>query len=111
MSNSGNRHCWSRYSNWHLDILRLRVIPSRSRERDPKHRITSSNCQHNPPVSTCCPLCLSRDLTSWSLRIIVLSKTYKWFVERPCLAAVVQSRSEEHTSELQSPYDLVCRLL
>src|SRR5207248_4201153 len=26
-----------------------------------------------------------------------------------CIAAVV--RSEEHTSELQSPYDLVCRLL
>src|SRR5207248_5789216 len=24
---------------------------------------------------------------------------------------VYQSRSEEHTSELQSPYDLVCRLL
>src|SRR5437867_12035449 len=24
---------------------------------------------------------------------------------------VVESRSEEHTSELQSPYDLVCRLL
>src|SRR5207247_695540 len=40
----------------------------------------------------CCPLRLSRDLTSWSLRIIVLSKTYKWFVERSCLAAVVQSQ-------------------
>src|SRR5207248_11171216 len=26
-------------------------------------------------------------------------------------AAVVPTRSEEHTSELQSPYDLVCRLL
>src|SRR5437867_8885018 len=24
---------------------------------------------------------------------------------------IVQGRSEEHTSELQSPYDLVCRLL
>src|SRR5947199_9823340 len=93
MSNSGNRHCWSRYSNWHLDILRLRVIPSRSRERDPKHRITSSNCQHNPPVSTCCPLCLSRDLTSWSLRIIVLGKTYKLFVQRTCLAALLRRRS------------------
>src|SRR5207248_10863184 len=30
-----------------------------------------------------------------------------------CLAAVQDrgTRSEEHTSELQSPYDLVCRLL
>src|SRR5207248_10454575 len=27
------------------------------------------------------------------------------------VAAVVLDRSEEHTSELQSPYDLVCRLL
>src|SRR5207248_9177802 len=26
-------------------------------------------------------------------------------------AGVLQPRSEEHTSELQSPYDLVCRLL
>src|SRR5207248_6129821 len=25
--------------------------------------------------------------------------------------AIVSARSEEHTSELQSPYDLVCRLL
>src|SRR5207248_4861088 len=25
--------------------------------------------------------------------------------------AVIRNRSEEHTSELQSPYDLVCRLL
>src|SRR5437867_10708177 len=28
---------------------------------------------------------------------------------KPCLAPA--KRSEEHTSELQSPYDLVCRLL
>src|SRR5688500_19416431 len=28
-----------------------------------------------------------------------------------CRAAVVQQRSEEHTSELQSPCNLVCRLL
>src|SRR5207248_9145395 len=30
---------------------------------------------------------------------------------QPRAAAPVQQRSEEHTSELQSPYDLVCRLL
>src|SRR5438094_6151043 len=30
------------------------------------------------------------------------------FAERP---QPVSARSEEHTSELQSPYDLVCRLL
>src|SRR5207248_11116878 len=27
------------------------------------------------------------------------------------LGVIFQDRSEEHTSELQSPYDLVCRLL
>src|SRR5207248_7911605 len=33
--------------------------------------------------------------------------------ERPCTGRETASvvRSEEHTSELQSPYDLVCRLL
>src|SRR5437867_7794564 len=28
-----------------------------------------------------------------------------------CFRSLAQPRSEEHTSELQSPYDLVCRLL
>src|SRR5438094_5224096 len=28
-----------------------------------------------------------------------------------CRAGTLRDRSEEHTSELQSPYDLVCRLL
>src|SRR5207248_8382055 len=30
-------------------------------------------------------------------------------VDRPCRRAASGLRSEEHTSELQSPYDLVCR--
>src|SRR5207248_3959224 len=30
---------------------------------------------------------------------------------QPPVAAPAKLRSEEHTSELQSPYDLVCRLL
>src|SRR5207248_10819739 len=35
-----------------------------------------------------------------------------WTLKPVCvLEVVVQLRSEEHTSELQSPYDLVCRLL
>src|SRR6266705_7227343 len=32
-------------------------------------------------------------------------------VQEPELALPVPQRSEEHTSELQSPYDIVCRLL
>src|SRR5256885_4460346 len=30
---------------------------------------------------------------------------------QPCRGAALQGRSEEHTSELQSPCNLVCRLL
>src|SRR2546426_2177938 len=30
---------------------------------------------------------------------------------RPCLPGEIHNRSEEHTSELQSPCNLVCRLL
>src|SRR5207248_9676171 len=32
-------------------------------------------------------------------------------VSRPTHRTIACARSEEHTSELQSPYDLVCRLL
>src|SRR5207248_7670834 len=35
----------------------------------------------------------------------------KWDAQVSRTGGVPQKRSEEHTSELQSPYDLVCRLL
>src|SRR5438094_5431214 len=35
----------------------------------------------------------------------------KWFQRPPWSRSQRAPRSEEHTSELQSPYDLVCRLL
>src|SRR5690349_23816906 len=36
----------------------------------------------------------------------------RWFVRRNCRVAILaRGRSEEHTSELQSRRDLVCRLL
>src|SRR6266705_2533714 len=42
--------------------------------------------------------------------------TLAWVLDQPGVVQVaeptpVEARSEEHTSELQSPYDLVCRLL
>src|SRR5207248_10910139 len=44
--------------------------------------------------------------------IAVLSPSYlDALYTQPEWAAEVAGRSEEHTSELQSPYDLVCRLL
>src|SRR5437867_6111712 len=55
----------------------------------------------------------------------ISSRTYKRVRHRPlallrapiprcsnrCATDTTRNRSEEHTSELQSPYDLVCRLL
>src|SRR5699024_12426437 len=35
----------------------------------------------------------------------------KWFYRRYNLPTIYRKRSEEHTSELQSRFDLVCRLL
>src|SRR5207248_6890231 len=34
-----------------------------------------------------------------------------WFANAVSSPKILSPRSEEHTSELQSPYDLVCRLL
>src|SRR5437867_5450487 len=39
------------------------------------------------------------------------SLQYRWAALRLRKEARLRRRSEEHTSELQSPYDLVCRLL
>src|SRR5437867_9609025 len=40
------------------------------------------------------------------------SATFRWTCPMDALRSIGPStRSEEHTSELQSPYDLVCRLL
>src|SRR5438094_2761002 len=46
-------------------------------------------------LTACFPWC-----AEWEAE---LTRLYRAYVER--------KRSEEHTSELQSPYDLVCRLL
>src|SRR5207248_6931290 len=35
----------------------------------------------------------------------------QWSLDAVLGAVLLAARSEEHTSELQSPYDLVCRLL
>src|SRR5690348_17529902 len=82
-----------------------------------------------PPISTLFPYTtLFRSALS---RLIVLADNYDKFLERLIAAAAslrigpaetpgtvigvsagpIRSRSEEHTSELQSPVQLVCRLL
>src|SRR5207248_11395889 len=47
----------------------------------------------------------AENVTEW----MAMEASRAWFLK--LAAAVGDSRSEEHTSELQSPYDLVCRLL
>src|SRR5690348_18078687 len=52
----------------------------------------------------------------WAFTIFVILETWLvpiegWFVDRFGPKMVDEPRSEEHTSELQSPVHLVCRLL
>src|SRR5207248_6281465 len=50
----------------------------------------------------------------WEASVLRLSGPNAGFMSIwgiPHLARLNEGRSEEHTSELQSPYDLVCRLL
>src|SRR5207248_10504370 len=65
--------------------------PHRVRPRGRPRSPLRPRCEPEP----CRPVGRQRALGSSTPRL--------WMVERP--------RSEEHTSELQSPYDLVCRLL
>src|SRR5699024_11469440 len=51
---------------------------------------------------------------SASLVIVIIAistNTFGLLVHLICCSQAVNSRSEEHTSELQSRFDLVCRLL
>src|SRR5207248_6584247 len=59
-----------------------------------------------PPRSTLFPYTtLFRSQPTWSVQ---RCKVTVW---SPTVSCACLPRSEEHTSELQSPYDLVCRLL
>src|SRR5207248_9174961 len=66
------------------------------------------------PISSATPV--SREIRTWraagSTRHLLPLRRSIRRAPRPCSRARRErSRSEEHTSELQSPYDLVCRLL
>src|SRR5437667_1143487 len=70
-----------------------------------------------PPRSTLFPYTtLFRSTTSappWMRRVSSSRSTTSFFTTRAlmCARTARASRSEEHTSELQSHHDLVCRLL
>src|SRR5437867_8338521 len=53
-----------------------------------------------------------QDLDTVQGNLALMFELQQWLAEIGGFAGVsLQPRSEEHTSELQSPYDLVCRLL
>src|SRR2546421_6485483 len=70
-----------------------------------------------PPRSTLFPYTtLFRSVTTMSRRATGTSEyggavSTLWQAATPAITAAVVTRSEEHTSELQSRSDLVCRLL
>src|SRR5438552_11444630 len=65
-----------------------------------------------PPRSTLFPTRRSSDLRpSKPVWCRVSPAIFPSCCRRPCSAASTSTRSEEHTSELQSPDHLVCRLL
>src|SRR5437867_10094130 len=61
-----------------------------------------------PPRSTLFPYTTLFRSFSWTQALDPSAGTYPAAHRRSCRRT---ARSEEHTSELQSPYDLVCRLL
>src|SRR5256885_11817850 len=56
-----------------------------------------------------------RRMTKASLSVVLLLRRKRWLASVPSrgkpVDSVLPARSEEHTSELQSPCNLVCRLL
>src|SRR2546426_5678905 len=68
-----------------------------------------------PPRSTLFPYTtLFRSRSQFvlsAMREVLLNKRSQAEIRPPLLPPVLGSRSEEHTSELQSPCNLVCRLL
>src|SRR5438309_3885283 len=71
-----------------------------------------------PPRSTLFPTRRSSDLGSHTLEVDATDSggnvgraSYTWTVDVTAPSVGISSRSEEHTSELQSQFHLVCRLL
>src|SRR2546426_7979688 len=56
------------------------------------------------------PICRSRPRHP-SLAVYDTQRRFGYSLRQPATLSLVEGRSEEHTSELQSPCNLVCRLL
>src|SRR5207248_11073491 len=93
----------------------------------PLRSLYSFPTRRSSDLDLCGGACAGRQ--AWVLHRVDPDHGDAWVLPRPChhpdvpheherrglrerrLALSVPHRSEEHTSELQSPYDLVCRLL
>src|SRR5437867_4534150 len=53
----------------------------------------------------------TRRSSDLALRLHSRDRSFQHWAATGCASCCSEGRSEEHTSELQSPYDLVCRLL
>src|SRR5207248_9403366 len=92
----------------HLRPPRSTLFPYTTLFRSPLSRITEPFSSSGWERSTKKPTS-SRRLSKLSARSLILGRR-----TRPAVttrSSKPTARSEEHTSELQSPYDLVCRLL
>src|SRR5699024_12721734 len=63
---------------------------------------------HTDPIPTLGGLAI---FCSFLIGLLILQPASKYHLSIICGATVILVRSEEHTSELQSRFDLVCRLL
>src|SRR5207248_7841136 len=102
---SRRRHTRS-YGDWSSDVCSSDLTTSRASPRCwPRSRPTARR-QPTRPTRTPPRHALRR---TWTYPDPATASTS---TDRGCLTSTTAgTRSEEHTSELQSPYDLVCRLL
>src|SRR5574337_936721 len=106
----------------HLPVLTMRAASSLANSRFGAYSRLSPNTTLNPPVFLCSILilalrpsaffgpCTAQVLTPPKVAGLSEISTPTASALGAVLAAASISRSEEHTSELQSPLNLVCRL-
>src|SRR5207244_10970392 len=101
-----------------FSLMRLHLLPSFPTRRS-SDLMSRPSCSRRRPILSATNRVAScfvkRPLSSFDRALALISQSFRLF--QPCqnrihiVVRVVPTRSEEHTSELQSPDHLVCRLL
>src|SRR5437867_1494047 len=84
-----------------------RALPRGSKARIRQHGLAT---RHAADLLGCCRAALRPATVATAITAAAVTTIVPPGAISPCTRAITR-RSEEHTSELQSPYDLVCRLL